>query len=293
MLTWAPPHLTDPQVIVLARGQTVTRMDPDKDYVIRLPREGKGDTFLVGGRNVVIVGGHVSSGGEPTLWDVPEHRGIYIAGATGVVHIEGVLIDDVDVGKADGIDVAAPEAIVQIQNVRIVGLTGSQEENHADVVQVWGGVKELRIDRLTGATDYQGLHVQPELAPNGPEIIKNTNVSSTSTTAGNWLAWLTTDSNTCETPARVELSEVYVTPRDGRSLGNSVWPPDRNANAAELRSSRGVRTCASELSADGTQLAFPQLPQVSGVIKKGPPPGGDFVPDGVAGPDYVSPGYLG
>jgi len=31
---------------------------------------------------------------------------------------------------------------------------------------------------------------------------------------------------------------------------------------------------------------------VSGVIKKGPPPGGDFVPEGVAGPDYVSPGYL-
>jgi hypothetical protein len=292
MLTWAPPQLTDPETIRLSRGQTVTRMDPARDYIIQLPPDGKGDTFLVGGHNVVLIGGHISTGRGPAPWDVPEHRAIYIADATGVVHIEGVLIDDIDHGQGDGIAIAAPAATVQIQNVRIVGLTGKEEGNHADVVQVWGGVRELRIDRLTGATNYQGLHIQPDLAPNGPEIIKNANLFSISGGSGNWLTWLAQGSDTCTTPMSVSLDQVYVAPREGRGLGDSVWPPD---STSQLDPSRGgvVRNCLSSLSPDGTELSFPRLPAVGGVVKLGPPPGGDFVPTGVAGPDYTSPGYLG
>jgi hypothetical protein len=290
-LTWAPPPLSDPETIRLDRGQTVTRMDPTRDYVLQIPPEGKGDTFLVGGHNIVIIGGHISTGADPPPWDVPEHRAIYITDTTGVVHIEGMLIDDADVGRGDGIAIAAPLATVQIQNVRVVGLTGEERGNHADVVQVWGGVRELRIDRLTGATDYQGLHIQPDLAPNGPEIIKNANMYSTSDRSGNWLTWLSHGSNSCTTAQSISLDEVYATPRKGRDLGESVWPPDASAEVDAGRSG-AVNGCLSTLSPDGAELSFPRLPQVRGVVRRGPPPGADFVPDGVAGPRYISPGYL-
>jgi hypothetical protein len=38
-------------------------------------------------------------------------------------------------------------------------------------------------------------------------------------------------------------------------------------------------------------LSFPNSPQITGVLNEGVPPGGDFVPVGVAGTGYVSPGY--
>jgi hypothetical protein len=281
-LTWAPPVLSNPITLELTTAAGVHSLDKTKDYIIKMPNGIKGDTFLNGGRNVVMIGGHISTGSESSraYMDSPEHRGIYITQATGTVHIEGVLIDASRTGAGDGIAINAPNAIIQIQNTRIVGLIGGSGSNHADVIQAWGGLKELRVDRLTGSTNYQGLHIQPELRPNGPEIIKNTNVSSHSTTAGNWLVWLTHSDNTCDTAARVELSEVYVTPRPGRTLRSTVWPSDSQPSA-----------CKTVHSAGETILSFPNLPSVTGVIKKGPPPGGDFVPAGVAGLNYVSPGY--
>ncbi|MCW0215182.1 MAG: hypothetical protein OJJ54_17640 [Pseudonocardia sp.] len=290
-LTWAPPVLNDPQTVELEAGMTTTMLDPAKDYILKIPRTGKGDTFIRGGHNIVMIGGHISTGSEPPPWDAPEHRALYFADTTGTIHIEGVLIDDKDSGQGDGIDAAAPLATLQIENVRITGLTGSEQGNHADVVQPWGGLKELRIDRLTGATNYQGLHIQPDLAPIGTEIVKNANVSSTSSTAGNWLMWLVTGSNTCSSAGSVRLDEVYVTPRSGRGLGDSVWPPNSATNLDDAPNP--VQSCLSSVSPDGSEVTFPGLPQVSGSVRKGPPPDGDFVPDGVAGADYLSPGYVG
>jgi hypothetical protein len=296
--------MIDPQTIALGPGITTTTLDPARDYIITLPKSGKQDTFIKGGHNIIIVGGHISTGADPPPWGSSEHRGIYIADATGVVHIEGVLVDNADVGRGDGIAIAAPLATVQIQNVRVVNLTGTQDTNHADVVQVWGGVKELRIDHLTGSTNYQGLTINPDLAPNGTEIIKNTDIYSTSTTTGNWLAWLTTSHDTCNAPAHITFDNVYITPRRGRTIGDSVWPPDKNVPLDDPPSA--LSTCRSAMSPDGSQISFPNLPQITGVIKNGPPPasgggantvsdgpdGAAFVPPGVAGPDYVSPGYV-
>jgi len=289
LLTWAPPQLVNPQTIALPPGPSTADLDPARDYIITLPRSGKEDTYIKGGHNIVMIGGHISTADTKPPWNSPEHRGIYFTETTGTVHIEGILIDNAALGRGDGIDIAAPLATVQIENVRVVGLTGSEDTNHADVVQPWGGVKEMRIDRLTGSTDYQGLHIQPDLGIIGTEIVKNANFYSGSHRTGNWLAWLTKGSNTCKTAGNVRLSEVYVTPRQGRNLGNSVWPPDQFDGAD---ATGAAEQCLSVLSSDKTQMSFPKLPSVSGVVKKGPPPGGDFVPAGVAGADYVSPGYI-
>src|SRR5439155_19347158 len=76
---------------------------------------------------------------------------------TGVVHVEGVLIDQ----SNDGITINAPNAqAVQIENVRVANNHAYQDNwnySHPDVIQTWPGPQAVRIDRFTGYSDYQGL----------------------------------------------------------------------------------------------------------------------------------------
>ena len=72
------------------------------------------------------------------------------------MHIEGILIHGETDVMFDGIDINAPEATVQIENVRMTGVWGSDGTEHADAIQTWGGVKDLRVDHLLADGDYQG-----------------------------------------------------------------------------------------------------------------------------------------
>jgi hypothetical protein len=52
--------------------------------------------------------------------------------------------------------------------------------------------------------------------------------------------------------------------------------------------------CSSQLSLDGLSATWPTLESqgwVTGDMRLGAPPAGDFVPDGSVGLGYVSPGY--
>ena len=132
-LRWAPPALTDPTTIELGTAYTYTRMDPARDYMIKLPATTKaGATVLDGGRNVVVVGGHVTI---PTgTADGAYRRAIYVKNATGTVHLEGIEIDGSGGGESDAIAISAPRATVQIENVRATGLRGGHSTWHADIV---------------------------------------------------------------------------------------------------------------------------------------------------------------
>jgi hypothetical protein len=150
-LRWAPPTLVEPKTIVLGTGYTHTTLATNRDYIIKLPATKKvGATWIDGGRNVVVIGGHLTI--PPTSFSpaTNEATALSIKGATGTVHVEGVLIDGSAGGEFDAVTVNAPEATVQLENLRIVGVRGCNEKIHADVVQPWGGVKNLRINRLTG-----------------------------------------------------------------------------------------------------------------------------------------------
>src|SRR5262249_20261180 len=130
---------------------------------------------IVGGHNVVIIGGYVS---VPTPAHVPKHGeaiNIRIAASTGTVHVEGVLIDNSSGGQTDGVRIKAPDAILQLENMRVVGLNGALDEGHADVVQPGGGVKELRVDYMTANSNYNTMYLRRENADApggtiGPEI---------------------------------------------------------------------------------------------------------------------------
>jgi hypothetical protein len=277
-LNWRPPRLDDPETIALGDGFAQLHLAAGRDYVLRLPPGRKvGGTFVEGGRNVVVIGGHVTvPQGTPSD---RERRGLYFKGQTGIVHVEGVLIDGSARGEGDGIAINAPQAIVQIENVRIVDLHGSEPGTHADVVQPWGGVKVLRIDRLTGSSRFQGLQLPIDQGPIGAAFVRFADLHALAPEAsgqgGGDMLWLTRE-GTCNGYA-VALDHVYVTPRPGRSLGNSVWPSLADGSP-----------CAG-FEHDGV-VSWPGLP-VRGEVVAGAPPGGDYVTSASVGERYRSPGY--
>jgi hypothetical protein len=312
-LRWAPPALTNPITITLpATGDQTLNLDNSRDYVIDYPAVRRvGELHLIGGRNIVIIGG-ASTIAPHTGTGV---RNIQISDKPGVmdgrvIHIEGLDIDGSGGGEADGIGIGAPSAIVQIENVRITGLIGHLGSTHADVIQTWGGVKELRVHDLTGASHYNNLYLRRENSPLGPAIgpvtLDHVDLFGYINPAG-WdipstlraLSIGTQPANTdcdakghcgpsnpdspsnCQLSSPVTLNQFYGAPPTG-SLQRFMWPTDYGVASG----------CPSALSADGQSAYWPSLGSlVTGVMQLGPPPGGDFVPAGSVGVGYVSPGY--
>jgi hypothetical protein len=277
-LRWPPPELDEPTTIRLGTGFSDLRLEPGRDYVLRLPRGRKlGGAFIEGGRNVVVIGGWISLPRDTT--SDRQRRALYFKGQTGTVHVEGVLIDGSAGGQGDGIAINAPRAAVQIENTRIVGLHGSEASTHADVVQPWGGVHALRIDRLTGSSAFQGLQLPVALGPIGSALVRYADLRALPAApgrGGGHMLWLTPP-HACGDGYPVALEQVWIAARPGRALANTVWPGVADGSA-----------CAGEREPDG--VGWPRLP-VRGVVRGGAPPGGDFVPRWSVGAGYRSPGY--
>jgi hypothetical protein len=279
-LRWAPPTLVEPKTITLGTGYTHTTLLTNRDYIVKLPATKKvGGTWIDGGHNVVIVGGYITVPQGSSSASANETTALSIKGATGTVHVEGVLIDGSGGGEFDGVTINAPEATVQLENLRIIGVRGGYEHVHADVLQPWGGVKDLRIDRLTGRSNYQGLTLKPDLGAIGSAEFEEIDVTATTegtVDRGGHMLWLTRGVDSCVTYP-MTLSNVFVTPRPGKQLSGAVWPQKDFKLACP-----GSGTKSS--------IGWPALP-VLGSAQLGPPPTGNYVPAGVAGVSYLSPGY--
>jgi hypothetical protein len=246
------------------------------DVLVQLaPDHSVGPIAITNCRNAVVIGGDITVLPSATAGGA-DQRAIYVKNCTGTVHIEGVHIDGAVSGsQSDGIAVNAPQAVVQIQNVRMDGLKGGHSGNHADVFQPWGGVKEFRIDRLSGSTNYQGLHIFEVLGQIGGGTIRNADISSSEAgpvDKGGYYIWMD-----CKDGYPLQLQDVYVQGRSGRSFGQSIWP------------SVSHPTCPSVIK-DGV-ATWPSNPSLTGGVHEGSPVGGDFVPAGSVGLGYASPGY--
>lgn len=276
-LTWAPPtgYENYPVKNVGVSTATQTISGGGGDMLVKLPNSPTGPINLTNCRNVVIIGGQINI--PPNSGPGTDMRGIYVNGCTGIVHIEGVYINgDIATAEGDGIAIKAPQAIVQVQNVRIYKLYGgfdTASHNHSDIIQPWGGVKELRIDYLTGSSNYQGFQINEDQGAIGAVTIKNTNIGDSGVPSadgkGGYYVWLK-----CGTGTKYSFSNMYVQPRSGRSLANSVWD-----------GSCGIQATSSSLTFSNSAA--------SGSILNGKPVAGDFVPAGAAGIGYKSPGYGG
>jgi hypothetical protein len=61
LLRWAPPSLENPKTIELGARNTIPRLDPARDYILKMPTEPRTRaTMIISGRNVVIIGGHIA-----------------------------------------------------------------------------------------------------------------------------------------------------------------------------------------------------------------------------------------
>lgn len=278
-LFWAPPTLSDPVTITLdpVPSSSTISLDTTKDYRIVLPDEPvKRALTIVGGRNVVLIGGEISipyQGADPSI---QSRRGLYIVDATGIVHIEGLLIRGDDL--SEGIQINAPEAIVQVQNVRIDGVHARDQvsfsDNHPDLIQTWGSVGELRVDRFTGSTDYQGLFFKADFnGAHGPVHLRNVDVIGDPT--ARYLLWMSDKGGSYP---QVTLENVYIEPADGRSFGKAIWP-----DVDDARDPAMVGT-----DEHGAYAMWSSLP-VQGRVYEGRPPEGSFVTN--AGIGYESIGY--
>jgi hypothetical protein len=270
-LRWAPPALASPTTIVVAQGDQNYALEKTKDYIIDLGAETHfGTVKLSGGRNVTMIGGHIALPSTST-----QVVALNIRAGVGTVHVEGLEIDGTSGHEMDAIAIQAPDAVVQVQNVRADGVRGSFDTNHSDVIQPWGGVKALRVDRLTADSNYQGIYTRPDQGAIGAVDLRHVDMAfndSAATSSGGFLLWMT---NGCDM-APTSLSDVYIKPRTGKTIGAAVWPPSTDAN------------CPAKVSAG--KVTWPSLP-VTGAVSGGVPAGGSFVPAGSVGLGYSSPGY--
>ncbi len=306
--SYAPaPTMVNPTMIQLHVGDDNLRLDDSKDYILQMPNQKKtGGLEIHGGRNVEVIGGYMSiatpgTGGAGaaniTITDGPN------AVDGRVVRIEGVAIDASSGVEADGIRIAAPKAVVQVVNDRITGLLGSLSTTHADLIQPWGGVKELDVDGFTGSSHYNTFYLRRENSPLMPPAAKvvmhDVNVYGLSNPAGSnppeTISAISigtqppdspadTDSPVnCDVPTTLELSNFYAQSA-GKRPGSFIYPRDSMTTAG----------CPAQVSADGTSVDWPSLRAsaggpVTGVVQVGTPPGGDYVPAGLAGLGYTAP----
>ena len=285
-LAWAPPPLADPLVIVVQPGP-FTAWGHGRDCRIQWPAARHVGYVRIGGcRNLVSIGGWNTIPDGPDHSNAAPSRILELSAITGTAHIEGLLGDASGGGMSDCIDLAAPAATVQIENVRCDGIFGFFDQFHADCIQPFGGVAALRVDGFTCRTGYQGLSIWPVAAsPAGWSAdLRRVNIAAIGPVIhgahndGGYLYWPCAD-RACADVAQTRLSEVYLQPRAGQPFGTTVYALDAAALARP-----------AALDPGGTAISFPGLP-VDGHVTLGPPPGGDFAPDGLAGPGYRSPGY--
>jgi hypothetical protein len=284
-LKWSSPRLKDPVVLHASTSGNHFELSTTRDYIIMVPRPRLlGTLWIEGGHNVVVVGGHITVPSWANQRDNGADNtdtGIYVEGATGTVHLEGLLIDGMHDVMFDGIDINAPRATVQIERVRVNGLFGSDLTEHADAVQTWGGVRKLRIDELSAVGDYQGLTINPDLGPVGNEQIDHVDLTLQAVPAplgamsvgGGHMVWLTRGADSCES-GHVGLSDVYVDDEIPRKVppAHTIWPARNSALPCRARVRAG-------------EASWPRLP-VSGVVALSAPPRGPFVPTRLVGANY-------
>jgi YD repeat-containing protein len=269
-LTWSPPALTSPITVNVPSSTGRVYMDASRDYIVNVDHlTACGGLWLEGGRNVVVVGGRITIPGPCA--SAYDRTAIKVRSNYGTVHLEGILIDGSY--THDGIVTASPNTTLQVENVRVERLQ-ALDSNHPDCLQTQGGLGSLRVDRFSCSTPLQGFFLKIEGGNRvGPADIRRTNFR------GAFHAfWQETTS-----VGPITLTDVWIGSSQ-RTFGLDVWPQS-DAYGQTDSNRRAV------LSSDGSYLWFTNS-NITGRINKGIPSTGDFVPSGVAGAAYSSPGYV-
>lgn len=170
-LSWAPPALVNPVDLHVKQGTRRLLLTTGVDYRIHLPKGEPlvvtNDFQIIGGRNVVLIGGEIRF--------TTAGRMLYIKGIAGqtaprTVHIEGLKVgaagDDHNL-MTEGVNIDSqdePHLTVRFQNYHQATRVNGYYKNadgtmgpHADIFQYWNGPYALQLDRVYGETNYQGV----------------------------------------------------------------------------------------------------------------------------------------
>ncbi len=258
-LTWAPPQLTNPETLNLTTNPQNLNLDKTKDYILKFPSTPIVAQFndyavlnITGGHNIVMIGGEIHI---PDLPDTQngvqgndnQRQAMRLDGNTGTVFIEGLEVSGTCM---DFMDISAPQARVILQNVRVEGCRSHDEslsdgytDEHPDLIQPWGGAKEIDIDGFTGFSDYQGFQLNSDLEVVGNIVVKHANIGRIATVPqyGRYFMWQDCNESKfrdCATNADApdfphwDLTDdsFYIQPADNRSLDDSVWPSEKSCS---------------------------------------------------------------
>lgn len=262
-------RLVNPEVIQLGYGGTTSNLKAGRDYIIRLPAGVKtGYTELNGGRNILIDGGTIVMDGSS-----PSHlqrRAIYIKNATGTVRVQNVNIaGSHSAAEFDAVAISAPAAVVELVNLTVQNLHGSYTGFHGDIVQPFGGVKKLVINGLSGRTSYQGFYLAQTNGTIGSVELRNVSLSyhPNPHQYSSVLLWF----DSCTTYP-VTLENVYIQPRSGQTMRDSVRPDDKGCKPIDSGSSISwpAGSTISGVIQKGTAANVPELPDLPQVADTGP-----------------------
>ena len=139
-LSWSPPRLSNPRVVEVAArsSRSIIELSSSRDYIIKMPGSPvtRGLIF-VGGRNIVLIGGEIAIPWQGRSASIASRTGLKFKNTTGTVHVEGLLIRGDDL--SEGIQINAPRATVQLQNIGIFGMHARDQrnfsDNHPDLIQ--------------------------------------------------------------------------------------------------------------------------------------------------------------
>jgi hypothetical protein len=284
LLRWAPPELVNPQTVSLvAESYSLVRLDPNQDYIIQMPRQPFQRSLVIeGGHNIVLIGGEIYIPWQGDNPSISSRTALKIKHSTGIVHIEGLLLRGDDI--SEGIQIDAPQATIQLQNIGIFNVRARDQvnfsDNHPDLIQTYGNVADLRIDRFTGTSDYQGLFFKADYnGPHGAIHISRTNIIGEPT--ARQLIWFQQQ----EGAFPVTLENVWVDVPEGNSFGDAIWPNIYGGYPSQAQIGYTTSTQVASWPAEMT-------PSIVGQVFEGMPPEGNFVNPEDIGISYISPGYM-
>jgi hypothetical protein len=330
-LTWTPPGYPEyPGYVTvnLPSSGGSLELDDGKDYRLVPPSVPiSGHTDVSGGRNLVTIGGHCHIPDQGHGASAISRRCLTFRDDGGetsgrTIHVEGWYADGPDL--TEGIDLATPSAIVQLQNVRIERIVSRGHEDlndlnayegkgsHPDLLQPFGGASEIRIDGFTGRSGYQHFWLRwnpPEDPPVDDKkyLFRRVNTEAISYVGADdgrtyyghsgW-GWYRDES------PQLFLEDGTVWhkhhPRSSTrtfkgSFRNQEWTLGRNPDYEPQIATDSTGAYAYYLdkavNANGRPAVRNFNDTAAGRVYSGLPPGGDYVPKGSVGVGYESPGY--
>jgi hypothetical protein len=284
----------------ISGGMIIVNLAANQDYILKDPAVLHYRVQIIGGHNVVWIGGEI----QPATWIGSgaiklQHVGV----GGGTVHLEGinitgVLDDAIEGGEYSNLyepSGTLADATLQVEDIRAGPLSGDSTLEHQDCIQQYGGWKNLRVDHFTCQTPYQGFFLPWEDgASNNQGVLSHFDIRNT---------------NLYDSPASSGSSFQTLLHFGDRNGSFSATTHQQTGNLSNVYLRATQRTCDQETypnsgtgSSDGTvvhstigsggTITWASSWAIAGYVTPGVPPGGDFVPPGIAGVGYVSPGYL-